>query len=77
MIVRVAFVFGLQTLLLLDFTKIFQLNGLKPKKNGQANFYECCDLTKKVYLNITALALLSIPLVYSHSVQSFLLYNNI
>ena len=24
--------------------------GLKPKNNGHANFYECCDLTKKVYL---------------------------
>ena len=44
------FVFGLQTLWLLDFTKIYQLKGLKPKNNGQTNFYECCDLTKKVYL---------------------------
>ena len=33
-----------------DFTKLFQLKGLKPKNNGQTNFYECCDLTKKVYL---------------------------
>ena len=24
--------------------------GLKPKNKGHANFYECCDLTKKVYL---------------------------
>ena len=24
--------------------------GLKPKNKGCANFYECCDLTKKVYL---------------------------
>ena len=24
--------------------------GLKPKSKGHANFYECCDLTKKVYL---------------------------
>ena len=23
---------------------------LKPKNKGHANFYECCDLTKKVYL---------------------------
>ena len=44
------FVFWLQTLLLLDFTKIFQLKGLKPKNKGYTNFYECCDLTKKVYL---------------------------
>ena len=24
--------------------------GLKPKNKGHTNFYECCDLTKKVYL---------------------------
>ena len=24
--------------------------GLKPKNRGHAKFYECCDLTKKVYL---------------------------
>ena len=43
-------VFGLQTLWLLDFTKTYQLKGLKPKNNGCTNFYECCDLTEKVYL---------------------------
>ena len=48
--VRVVFVFGLQTFSLIDFTKNFQLKGLKPKNKGHANFYECCDLTKKVYL---------------------------
>ena len=37
----------------MDLTKIFQLKGLKPKNKGQANFYECCDLTKKVYLTHT------------------------
>ena len=42
--------FGLQTLWLLDFTKIYQLKGLKSKNNGCTNFYECCDLTEKVYL---------------------------
>ena len=35
---------------MIDFTKIFQLKGLKPKNKGQTNFFECCDLTKKVYL---------------------------
>ena len=45
-----AFVFGLQILGLIDFTRIFQLKGLKPKIKGQTNVYECCDLTKKVYL---------------------------
>ena len=34
----------------MDFTKIFQLKGLKPKNKGHKNFYECCDLTKKVCL---------------------------
>ena len=26
------------------------IKGLKPKNKGHTNFYECCDLTKKVYL---------------------------
>ena len=33
-----------------DFVKIYQLKGMEPKNKGQTNFYECCDLTKKVYL---------------------------
>ena len=45
-----AFIFGLQTLKLIEFITIFQLKGLKPKIKGHKNFYECCDLTKKVYL---------------------------
>ena len=32
------------------FSKIFQLKGLEPKNKGCTTFYECCDLTKKVYL---------------------------
>ena len=32
------------------FSRIFQLKGLKPKNKGHTNFYECCDLTEKVYL---------------------------
>ena len=48
--VCVGFVFWLQILYLIYFSKIYQLKGLKPKNNGQTNFYECCDLTKKVYL---------------------------
>ena len=53
-----AFVFGLQTLSMKDFAKIFQLKGLKPKNKCQANFYECCDLTKKVYLHTAHFILL-------------------
>ena len=45
-----AFVFGLQNLKLIEFITTFQLKGLKPKIKGHANFYECSDLTKKVYL---------------------------
>ena len=47
-----AFVFGLQTLQLKDFSKIYQLKSLKPKNKGHTNFYECCDLTEKVYLTL-------------------------
>ena len=47
---RVVFVLGLRTLWLKDFTKFYQLKGLKPKNKGHMNFYECCDLTEKVYL---------------------------
>ena len=32
--------------------------GLKLKNKGQTNFYECCDLTKKVYLMYTCLYLI-------------------
>ena len=46
------FIFGLQTLKLIDFCKIYQLKGLKPKNKGHTNFCECCDLTKKVYLAV-------------------------
>ena len=33
-----------------SFSKIYQLKCLKPKNKGHANFYECSDLTEKVYL---------------------------
>ena len=48
--IRMAFVFGLQTLWSIDFTKFYQLKGLEFESKGHTNFYECCDLTKKVYL---------------------------
>ena len=37
---------------MLDFTKIFQLKGLKPKNKDHTSFYKCCDLTKKKYTNL-------------------------
>ena len=70
--VRMAFVFGFQTLQLLDFTRIFQLKGLKPKNKGRINFYECCDLMKKVYLT-SICKLVKLPnrlVIYSHSANS-------
>ena len=46
--VRLAFAFRLQTLWLIDFTKIYWLKGLNPKNKDHTNFYECCDLAEKV-----------------------------
>ena len=42
-----AFVFGLQPLRLIEFTKIYGLKALELKNKGQKNFYESCDLTNK------------------------------
>ena len=44
--VRVAFVFGLHILSLIDFSKIFTLKCLELKNNSHTNFYEHCDLSK-------------------------------
>ena len=38
------------------FCKFYQLKGLKPKYKSHTNFYECCDLTKKVYLMASYMA---------------------
>ena len=54
-----AFVFGLQTLQSMNFSRIYQLKGLKPKTKGHMNFYECCDLTEKVYLKYTYCTIVS------------------
>ena len=37
-----------------------RLKGLKHKNKGHTNFYECCDLTEKVYLMYTLLFLFKI-----------------
>ena len=47
----------------MDFSKIFQLKGLKSKNKGLMNFYECCDLTKKVYLRYLSSILLNWTIV--------------
>ena len=49
--IHVTFVFGLQTLRLIDFSAIYQLIFLEPKNKGYTNFYECCDLMKN-YINL-------------------------
>ena len=40
------------------------MKGLKPINKGHTNFYECCDLTKKVYLMYTTMPQ---PLLYHHN----------
>ena len=49
--VRVAFIFGLQTIWLIDFTKFYELElkGKKSQNNGHTNFYEHCNLMKKYF----------------------------
>ena len=64
------FVFGLQTLELKDFSKIYQFKCLKPKNKGNMIFYECCDLTEKVYLT----CILLVTLIFK-GVSSLLLSN--
>ena len=56
--VRLAFVFVLQALSSMDFSKFFQLKGLQPKNKGHKKFYDCCDLTKKYIYSVVALELL-------------------
>ena len=52
----------------MDFTKMFQLMGLKPKSKGHMNVYEYCDLTKKVYLMYIVLvgATMDVPTMYKY-----------
>ena len=49
--VPVTFVLGLQTLKLIDYSKIYQLKGMEPKNKGHTNFYEHCDSNENVYLS--------------------------
>ena len=70
--VCMAFVFGFQTLWLIDYTKSYQFKGLKPKNKGHMNFYECCDLMKKVYL-VSLCSLRGLPLHVIISLWVFLL----
>ena len=39
----------------MDFSKFYWLKGLKSKNKGLTNFYECCDLTKKVCLYVSTM----------------------
>ena len=50
-------------------TKIFQLKGLKPKNKGHTNFYECCDLTKKLYLAAAAIFCCSCHFTYHNRLK--------
>ena len=40
---------------------VFGLQCLEPKNKGQMNVYECCDLTKKVYLTKLGVGLMLEP----------------
>ena len=40
--VCLAYVFGLQALSSMDFSKFYQLKGLQPKNKAHLNFYESC-----------------------------------
>ena len=48
------------------------MKGLKPKNKGHTNFYECCDLTKKVYLVFIYTKVLSIRQVLT---EDYLLFS--
>ena len=47
-----AFDFGLQTLELKDFSKIYQFKCLKPKNKCHTIIYECCDFDEKSISNV-------------------------
>ena len=51
--VRVAFVFGTLDPVIKYFSEFYQSKGLDPNNVSQMKFYECCDLTKKVFLEYT------------------------
>ena len=65
-----AFVFGFQTLSLTEFTKIFQLKGLKPKNKGHANFYEFCDLMKKVFVYLNKIFVKYVQLEWGPEIEN-------
>ena len=65
--VYVAFVFGRQTLQLIDFSKIYQLKGLKHKNKDNTNFYESWDLmNRKGISNFTCILNRSYFLLFLH-----------
>ena len=47
---RLAFVLGLQTYHLIDFSKIYQLKGLEPKNKGLTKSHDilCVDFLQKI-----------------------------
>ena len=59
-----------------EITKIYGLKALKPKNKSHLNFYECCDLTKKVYLTIayTCMYLFVSRYIFGTTVESTLLF---
>ena len=54
--------------------KSIDVKGLKLKNKGHANFYDCCDLTKKVYLTLVWLICCKFPLAKGKSCKSLKAY---
>ena len=53
-----------------DITKIYQLKGLKPKNKDHTNFYDCCDLTQKVYLIVHVQAYRAVRPLHNHPMKA-------
>ena len=47
-----ALVFELQTLKTIDLSKIYQLKSLELNSKDHTNFYECCELTKNIAIEL-------------------------
>ena len=55
---------------MIDDTKVYQLKSLKPKSNDQTNVYDCCDLTKKVYLIVHVQAYRAVRPLHNHPMKA-------
>ena len=58
---------------------VFGLQCLEPKNKGQMNVYECCDLTKKVYLKLCyqKIHICNLYAIYELGVNNFVLDSSV